>query len=315
MILQPAGKEELTLSLRSAHVSRVKLDGVDLSAMKRILRHTPEDMTAKVEAGLTLGEFQRTLASRGQWLPIDPPFPDSLTIGALISNNASGPRRFGFGTVRDHLIGLEVALADGRLVKSGGNVVKNVAGYDLMKLFVGAGESLGFAVEASFKLLPLPEKEMFLRMQCRSLADADRAIESVMESELTPVVFDLHRLLPVSASSLLSLTLGFAGTREEVDWQVGRAMNIGKLEPTTLDYDSQFWAAAGTKARHASVLPSRLIETIHALGDEPFLARAGNGVIYHRGPRTSPKADLPLKLMRRVKETFDPNQILPGIPT
>src|SRR5262245_19383898 len=134
MMVRPPDKEALVALLRSAHGSRAVVQGVDMSAMNRILRHTPEDMTARVEAGLTLGEFQRALARRGQWLPIDPPSPETLTIGALIASNASGPRRHGFGTIRDHLIGLEVALADGRLVKSGGNVVKNVAGYDLMKL-------------------------------------------------------------------------------------------------------------------------------------------------------------------------------------
>jgi len=313
-MLRPPDKESLAASLRSAHENREIVQSADLSGMNRILRYTPEDMTAKVEAGLTLGEFQRALAACGQWLPVDPPSPDTLTIGALIASNASGPRRHGFGTIRDHLIGLEVALADGRLVKSGGNVVKNVAGYDLMKLFVGARDSLGFVVEASFKLLPLPEEEKFLQMEYRSPEDAGQAIDRVVESELTPVVLDLYQTQSGNDSTKPTLVLGFAGTQEEVGWQVERAAALGTSEPATLDYDSRFWSAATIAPRRISVLPSRLIETVRSLDNEPFVARAGNGVIYHRGKLAPEKAAVPLNLVRRVKETFDPNRILPDIP-
>lgn len=315
MILRPPDKEHLAASLRSLPEGGGLVQEVDLSALNRVLRHTPEDLTAKVEAGLTLAELQRALARRGQWLPIDPPSPDSLTLGALIANNASGPRRHGFGTIRDHLIGLEVVLADGRLVKSGGNVVKNVAGYDLMKLFIGARNSLGCVVEASFKLLPLPEKEVFVGMPCASFENAERAIEAVVESELTPTVFDLHRAPQATASGTLMVVLGFAGTRDEVDWQAGLAAALGIKEPTTLDYESQFWSMAGRTPGPVSVLPSRLIETVRLLGQEPFVARVGNGVIYHRGKLVSKNPGPPLKLIRRVKAAFDAKNILPEIPS
>src|SRR5215210_8611711 len=101
----------------------------------RILDYHPEDMTVTTEAGLLLSDLQSRLSEHGQWLPIDPPFPERTTIGELISQNLSGPRRYAFGTIREHLLGLTVQLADGRVVKSGGKVVKNVAGYDLHKLF------------------------------------------------------------------------------------------------------------------------------------------------------------------------------------
>ena len=110
------------------------------------------------------------------------------------------------------------------------------------------------------------------------------------------------------------LVLGFAGTREEVDWQVELAMTLGISEPTTLDYQSQFWSVAGTAPRTISVLPSRLIETVRSLGNKQFVARAGNGVIYHRGDLACEKVELPQKLMQRVKETFDPKRVLPDIP-
>src|ERR1700761_4371295 len=105
-----------------------------------------------------------------------------------MSANLSGPRRFGYGTIRDYVIGMTVALADGTLIHSGGKVVKNVAGYDLMKLFIGAHGSLGVVVEVNFKLRPLPELERFAQVQCASLEKDGEVIEDVIKSELTPVV-------------------------------------------------------------------------------------------------------------------------------
>src|SRR5258708_768949 len=131
-------------------------------------------MTATVEAGMTLADIQKQISTRGQWLPIDPPNAEQLSIGSLLATNVSGPRRFGFGTIRDFVIGLQVVLADGRIIHSGGKVVKNVAGYDLMKLFIGSHGSLGIIVEVTFKVLPLPETEQFVEAKCASLEEAEK---------------------------------------------------------------------------------------------------------------------------------------------
>jgi len=194
MNLHAASAEELARSLRDASQSATRIGSVDLSSLSHIFEHTPEDMTVTVEAGATLAALQQALAARGQWLPIDPPHPEHLTLAALLDVNANGPRRAGFGTIRDYLIGLRVALADGRLIRSGGKVVKNVAGYDLMKLFIGARGTLGVVVEVTFKLLPLPESEAFIQARCDTLEGAERLIAAVLDSELTPSVFDLHNL-------------------------------------------------------------------------------------------------------------------------
>ncbi|HIG81295.1 MAG TPA: FAD-binding oxidoreductase, partial [Verrucomicrobiales bacterium] len=106
--------------------------------MGELIEHVPEDMTATVQAGMSLGDFQTQLAQQNQWLPVDPPCPADRSIGALLAGNTTGPRRFGFGTVRDWLIGIAVVLPDGRLIRNGGKVVKNVAGFDLCKLFIGS---------------------------------------------------------------------------------------------------------------------------------------------------------------------------------
>src|SRR6185503_18282450 len=135
-----------------------------------------------VEAGITLAALQQKLSERGQWVPVDPPHADTLTIGALLAQNSSGPRRFGYGTIRDHLLGIKVVLADGRVIKAGGKVVKNVAGYDLCKLFVGSRGTLGAIVEATFKVLPKPETEKIVAATFPTLEALAEALEKLAVS-------------------------------------------------------------------------------------------------------------------------------------
>ena len=319
MILRPANVKELAARLADASKHGQKLAALDLSLLDRVLEHTPEDMTATVEAGITLASLQTQLSRRGQWLPIDPPNPESTSIAAVLNTNASGPRRFGYGTIREHLIGLKVVLADGRVITAGGKVVKNVAGYDLCKLFVGSHGSLGIIFEATFKLRPLPEAEEFLQAGCASLAEAGQRIDAVLESELTPVVLDLHQLPAHDSLSrdrgdrpALSLVLGLAGTRAEVEWQVQKAGTLGWSERSNLEHESQFWSS-GKEVRFLSVLPSRLTATLLSLGPASFVARAGNGAIFYRGGAEPAREQLPMELMRRIKETYDPKNILPGL--
>ena len=304
--MQPTNAEELTTSLAGAQGRGEKISSIDLRALHRLLEHKAEDMTATVEAGITLADLQRQLAKRRQWLPVDPPNSERLSIGALLAANASGPRRFGYGTVRDYVIGLQVALVDGRLIRSGGKVVKNVAGYDLMKLFIGSRGSLGVIVEVTFKVLPLPEKEQFIEARCASLDETDKLIETVLNSDLAPIVVDLHNLSPGTSNP--SLVLGFAGTPDDVQWQLSKAAGLGFAQPSSLDHEKQFFTE-GTAFQKVSVLPSRALEVIRSLNNAPFIVRAGNGVIYHRGQFRQPPDDRPTKLENRLKNEFDPKHI------
>ena len=301
---------------------------IDLSSRTRVLELAPEDMTVTVEAGLSLGALQRELAKHRQWLPIDPPNADTLSVHDLLARDLSGPRRFGCGTIREHLIGMKVVLADGRIIRSGGKVVKNVAGYDLAKLFIGARGSLGTIVEATFKLRPLPEAERLVGRQIRDLAEAKTLRHAVLDSELTPVIFDAHRLsgkveslaprgefvtdTARRASGSTWIVLGFAGTREEVEWQLTTARALGFVTDASLEYETQFWSDPAPVNR-LSVLPSRLTEAIAELGSQPFVARAGNGAIYFRGAPVGRKSQLPTELMRRLKSAYDPNNLLPEL--
>ena len=288
------------------------MSALDLSQLNRIIVYAPEDMTVTVECGVALSALQDHLRSHGQWLPLDPRFPGFVTIEEVISHNLSGPRRHGYGTVREHLIGLRVVLADGRSIHSGGRVVKNVAGYDLAKLFVGARGTLGIPVEATFKLLPLPEQECLLRRLCRSLSEAGEMLRAVVDSALTPVVLDLSS---GQSDGSCVMVVGLAGTKEDVDWQRHLALELGFDQPADWAYETDFWAThEGEPSRQWSVAPSRLVEALAELDGLRWLARAGQGLVFHRGPERRSTQELPVKLMRRLKSTFDPNAVLPDLP-
>jgi FAD/FMN-containing dehydrogenase len=293
---------------KSAHHTRAeKVPGHDLPGLNRVLEYSPEDMTVTVQSGITLAALQTELARHRQWLPVDPPRAHETTVHDLLAHDLNGPRRFGYGTVREHLLGLRVALADGRIIRSGGKVVKNVAGYDLAKLFIGAHGSLGVILEATFKLRPLSEAERFLGRTFDASSDAVRTLHEVMNSECTPVILDLHR---GDGETSTSLVLGFAGTEQEVEWQVNVVRGLGLNESVSLDYEKGFWSVAAP-AHGISVLPSRLADVIATLGPRAFIARAGNGVVHYRGEPLREESSAPGKLMRAIKSAYDPKNILP----
>jgi len=338
MNLRPDSLEALRAALSAAHTKRERIASVDLHAFQRVVEYHPEDMTITAEAGLTLAALQNHLAAHGQWLPLDPPNADQLTLAELLNMNASGPRRFGYGTVREHLIGLKVVLADGRVIKSGGKVVKNVAGYDLQKLFVGSRGTLGVIVEVTFKVRPVAEEEEFVAIACPTFEKTAEQIEAALASELSPIVLDLHNLsergLSQSAeagnaealraednsrSDLVArgpfiLVVGFDGTREEVDWQRAKLAALCETTPANLAYEPHFANDGATGSVHRrSVLPSRLAELIPTLGCEQFVARVGNGIVYYRGAAPPPKSQVPVALTQRVKDIFDPNHVFPEL--
>ncbi len=145
------------------------------AALASIRDYTPADMTVTVEAGLTVAALQEVLAREGQWLPLDPPCPAETTIGGLVAADLGGPLCGSQGRVRDFVIGLGAVMADGRLIRAGGKVVKNVAGYDLMKLLTGSLGTLAVLTEVTLKVRPRPAVTRCLVFE---LADADAGIES-----------------------------------------------------------------------------------------------------------------------------------------
>ncbi|HVM97236.1 MAG TPA: FAD-binding oxidoreductase, partial [Candidatus Acidoferrales bacterium] len=159
---------------------------LSLRSLRRIVAQEPGDMTVTVEAGCTLAELNSRLSTAGQWLPLDPPCPEHTTVGGLIATDAWGPSRFSQGKVRDLLIGISVVLADGRAVHGGGRVVKNVAGYDLMKLFAGSFGTLGIITEATFKLRPRPELSSVMVCEAANLPEAVEVGLEILGAPLAP---------------------------------------------------------------------------------------------------------------------------------
>jgi len=288
----PAGRTGLVIGLRR---------------LARLLEHEPGDLTATVEAGMTVRAFQTALGSRGQWLSLDPADAERATVGGVLATNAGGPRRHLYGTARDVLIGVTVVTADGSIVKGGGKVVKNVAGYDLPKLFIGSYGTLGVIVEATVKLRPLPEQEELVSVRFDRLKDAGSAVKAVAASDLIPNAVELLDGAGASGAGLAAgspmpggvLVVGFDGVREQVDWQRAELARLtgplGGRDPRLLD--AAAWTRLPTAARAAfsttaavmtlAVLPSQVAEIMEqgagiARGrglQSAWAAHAGVGVV------------------------------------
>ncbi len=190
---------------------------VSLRNLNRITSYEPGDLVVTVQAGVRLVDLQAELARRNQWLPLDPPYADA-TLGGILATNSSGPRRYGYGTIRDHLLGARVIGADGGITRSGGRVVKNVTGFDLHKLHIGAFGSLGIVTEASFKLRPRPDVTAAFVFPCASVDEAHALLLKVYESKLRPVALEAldGRLKHIIDGAALAI-VGVEGTRPVID--------------------------------------------------------------------------------------------------
>jgi glycolate oxidase FAD binding subunit len=226
-----------------------------LTRLNRILEHEPGDLTVTVEAGLTLDALQAELGTRGQWLSLDPGSADRATVGGILASNASGPRRHLYGTARDLVIGLAVIAADGSLVRGGGKVVKNVAGYDLPKLYIGSFGTLGVLVEATFKLRPRADVDRLVIARFDRLKAAGLAARAVLGSDLIPSALELadgEALRRLGHGGGAALLVGLDGIAEQVDWEVTELARLlgplGAGETTVLDAaerDAAWRALAG----------------------------------------------------------------------
>lgn len=188
---------------------------VSTARLNRLIEHAHGDLTATVEAGMPVAAFNGALGRHRQWLPVDSPF-DAATVGGLIATNESGPLRQRHGTPRDLLIGIHLATTDGRLVKAGGNVVKNVAGYDLGRLMSGSFGGLAAIVGATFKLSPLPLASATVVAAFSDAAAVANAAAAIGASQLEPHAFDVY----VGSAFRRTLLIQFASTQEAVDAQV-----------------------------------------------------------------------------------------------
>jgi glycolate oxidase FAD binding subunit len=204
-VVAPGSLEELSAVMRIAHERRAavtpwgggtqqnigappaRLDlVVRTERLNRVLIHEPDDLTISVEAGITLGALRELAARHGQMLPLDPPLAGRATVGGLLATAADGPRRLGYGTLRELTIGIAVVEASGRISRGGGMVVKNVSGFDMMKLYIGSLGTLAIVASANFKLLPIPRAAATLLCTFGEPAEAFAAIEALQLTQLTP---------------------------------------------------------------------------------------------------------------------------------
>ncbi len=164
---------------------------IDLSALDAVVDYQPDDLTLTVQAGITLARIGRLLAEHGQMLPLDVPLPERATIGGALACDTAGPLALRFGTARDLVIGMQAALPVHGLARSGGKVVKNVAGYDLAKLHIGGLGTLGVITEVTFKLWPAPAADETIVALFATLDAAHAAAQQILAGQLFPAALEL----------------------------------------------------------------------------------------------------------------------------
>src|SRR5262249_14483412 len=203
--------------------------GLDLRSLDQVIDYPARDMTITVQAGITIAKLQAILAAENQQLPVDVPLPEQATLGGAIAVNASGPRRYCYGTLRDYVIGISFVNEKGQEVKAGGRVVKNVAGYDLMKLHIGALGTLGIVTQVTLKLKPVSEARAVL--VTRSSTDELPDLVGQLHASATRPVF-IELAAPSPAKDDYWVIIGLEGNKAAVDWQIGQLQKeLGRQLP------------------------------------------------------------------------------------
>jgi glycolate oxidase FAD binding subunit len=293
-----------------------------LSRLNQIVEHEPADLTATIQAGKSLADLQRHLAESGQFLALDPPSGQDATIGGILAVNASGPSRHAYGTARDLILGMRAVQADGRIIKAGGRVVKNVAGYDLSRLFIGSLGSLGVIVEACFRLAPLPRAERTAIVSLPSALEAWRFVAQTANISLRAV--ELLNAAAVRQPAALSeptedgyaLVLAMAGEPTALERSLKEISELSRRTAASAfaevdeSAQGQLWQAIAALARpsndaslvcKAAVLPSQVptlseqLETTgRELGLEPLLlSHLTAGIVYSAWPLPQDEAAQP----------------------
>lgn len=305
----PGSAEELAAQLGEAAASKrhIELGGhftksrwggpvtpsdvrISTAKLNRVLEYEPRDLTISVEAGMPYAELTALLSSNQQMVPLDPPYADTATVGGVVAANQSGPRRRLFGTARDLVIGMQFATTEGKLVQSGGMVVKNVAGLDIGKLMIGSWGTLAAIATVNFKLIP---KDKFTRTFLQSYPSAQDALAErnrILQSVLQPAAVDL--LNPVASSRIgrsgWLLAVGTGGSQALVDRY---SRELASAEALEGEAERAFWTAVQSFAqtflaeheRGAVVrasTPLQAMTDVVAGHDGPVVARAANGVAY-----------------------------------
>ncbi|MCA9207990.1 MAG: FAD-binding oxidoreductase, partial [Planctomycetales bacterium] len=295
--------------------------GLSLTALHRVIDYPARDMTITVEAGATMAQLRDTLLAERQQLPIDVPLTDRATIGGVVATNWNGPRRYGYGAVRDFVIGIGAVDGRGRAFKGGGRVVKNVAGYDFCKLLTGSLGTLAVITQVTLKVRPLSEASVLLACRAFDEEHAERLLAALAHSATSPCAIellggdawhDIGEQLGGGGERELTLVVGLEGTRTEVDWMQQRLaaewreLNATKSQAFAGGDATALWQRLDDFAENgesplvvrANVMPSGVAPMIHAFRQVDagcsIHAHAGNGVV------TATFADTPAEGLSRT---------------
>ncbi len=279
--------------------------------LNKVIDYPARDMTVTVQAGILVKDLNELLGKENQRLPIDDPYPADSSLGGLLATNTSGPRRFGWGTLRDYVIGISILNDEGKETKAGGRVVKNVAGYDFCKLHTGALGTLGVISQVTLKVRPRPEASalLFLRLNYDKV---ESVLDRVHNSKTRPVAVELlnknalqHTLFKsLDVTSDYGIFVGFEHSVEAVKWQTETLANelgdvpSSKLEIINSPSDSALWQALGgfQVARNSGCpltfkanIPSSKVSSWCALAIETIpgvslQAHAGSGIVFGHIP-------------------------------
>ena len=320
---------------------------ISTAGLNQILEYEPRDLTISVGAGITYCELSRVLAEHQQMIPLDPPFSERATIGGIVAANTSGPRRRLYGSARDMVIGMTFATLEGKLIRTGGMVVKNVAGLDMGKLMIGSFGTLAALASVNFKVLPMPQVERLFLLSFYTIEEAIKARDRILKSVLQPSSIDL--LNPAAAGILgwqqCTLAVQVGGNAAVIDRYQKELRDMGDLragDPSAARSIREFtpWFFAmypeATVVRIAFTL-SQLGEVIESI-NAPVVARAGSGVCYAYFDKAEAAAELvarsrnaiiefapearkseidlwpapgpDFEIMKRIKHMFDPDRLL-----
>ncbi len=266
---------------------------ISTTNMNRILQYEPRDLTLSVEAGASFAELSRVLDRNNQMIPLDPAWEDTATVGGILGANISGPRRRLYGTARDMVIGMKFATLEGKLVQSGGMVVKNVAGLDMSKLMIGSFGTLAAMAVVNFKLAPKPVVEQTAVLVFDSLAAAVAARNRILQSVLQPSAMDLLNPLAAVPLDLRGhiLAIQYGGNELVVKRYAEELASLGTQTLLNGPEEQNFWR----RVRNASQkfterfpegavvrisAPLQQLEKLFQTLEVPVVSRAATGVSY-----------------------------------
>jgi glycolate oxidase FAD binding subunit len=318
-----------------------------VTALNRVIEYEPRDLTICLEAGVRLRDLASLLAANRQMLPIDPPYAAEATIGGIVATGLSGPRRRLYGGIRDQVIGMTFATMDGNLVSSGGKVVKNVAGLDMQKALIGSYGTLGVITQVNFKLAPLPESTRTFVLPASSSGEASALRSRILAGVLQPAALDAlnapaARAVGLEAAPCLVLrAVGAERVLTRYSQELPGALTVdGEAEESLWRRIEAFAENHRIVAQACHALPD--LAAVLDSAPAEALARGANGVAFlafqnraqaaewlsatrprpwsrvvlKAPPEDSVDLDLwpdpgpDLELMRRLKATFDPQNLL-----